>query len=172
MRRPKQAEIPPKKTTRRRQSVLLDAGPIIGLYNENDEWHDRCEAFFGQTTQFTYIITQAVLVEAVYYLQKDPSAGSAVNAVVSLLGDVENGIYILHPLDAVSIGRIKDLRLKYKDHKKLDFADLSLVIVAEDLNIGDIVTLDQKDFSKLKWQRKSKRGPQLTGFKIILPEAG
>jgi predicted nucleic acid-binding protein len=136
----------------------LDSGPIIGLYNENDEWHARCEKFFGETSNITFVLTQAVIVEAVYYIQKDRSVGSAVDAVVSFLNDVANGIYILHPLDAASIGRIKNLRLKYRDHKKLDFADLSLVIAAEDLKIGEIVTVDQKDFSKLQWQRESKRG--------------
>jgi predicted nucleic acid-binding protein len=115
-------------------------------------------------------MTQAVIVEAVYYIQKEKSIGSAVEAVVSLLDDVTNGIYILHPLDASSIGRIKDLRLKYKDHKKLDFTDLSLVIAAEDLKIGDIVTLDQRDFSKLQWQYKSKQGPQSYSFNVILPQ--
>lgn len=154
----------------RRRKVLLDAGPIIGLYNENDEWHECCENFFGHEVNFDYVVTQAVIAEAVYKIQKERSIISVVEAVASLLDDVARGVYLLHPIDALSMGRIRELRLKYKDQKKLDFADLTLIVVAEDLKIGDIVTVDLNDFHKLQWQPKGSRHWTYRSFNIILPE--
>lgn len=135
-----------RKQLPRRRSVLLDAGPIIGLYNELDYWHEESEYFFGQNDTFNYVVTQAVIAEAIYKIQKERNTKFAVQAVVSLLDDVSNGLYELHALDASSIGRIRDLRSKYSDHRKLDFTDQTLVIAAEDLQIGDVVTIDQNDF--------------------------
>jgi predicted nucleic acid-binding protein len=44
----------------------------------------------------------------------------------------------------------------------LDYADLSLVIAAEDLGIADIITIDKNDFEKLRW---GKTGT----FSVITP---
>ncbi len=30
------------------KQILLDVGPIVSLLYDQDEWHGRCEAFFGK----------------------------------------------------------------------------------------------------------------------------
>jgi predicted nucleic acid-binding protein len=149
--------------------ALLDAGPIIGLYNEEDIQHKKCLAFFSAKQPYDYVVTQAVIAEAVYKIQKEQSVKAAVKAVASLLSDVANGPYILHSLDEAAFGRVRELRLKYHDHKKLDFADLSLVVAAENLQIGRVVTVDMNDFLKLQWKKKNKHSDVSQSFEIIKP---
>ncbi len=135
---------------KRRVKVLLDTGPIIGLFNEQENSHESYKSFFGQA-QFQYVVTEAVIGEVIYKLQKEKRGSRAIQAVVAFLKDVYDGRYMLYPLNREHMNRIKDLRNQYSDQKKLDFADLSLVVAAEDLTIGDIVTIDKKDFEKLRW---------------------
>jgi uncharacterized protein len=143
------------------KSVLLDAGPIIGLFNEDDEWHIRCKNFFSTET-YQYHLTLPVLTEAIYRIEKDRSRSRAAEATSELLKDVAEGLYTVHEIVAGDFTRMKKLRLQYKD-QKLDFADLTLVIAAEKLGHGRIVTIDQNDFQRLRWKENK-------AFEIILPQ--
>jgi predicted nucleic acid-binding protein len=147
------------QTSRPLRKSLLDAGPIIGLFNREDDWHDRCLAFFGEL-DFQLITTEAVISEVIYFLQK---ARNPSKAVETLLEDVARGLYDIHFLQKSDFQRIKAFKIKYADQKKLDYADMSLVIAAEDLNLGDIITIDRKDFSKLRWKGTNH-------FNIIQPD--
>lgn len=157
------------KAKRSRELVLLDTGPIVGLYNESDNWHERCEEFFGQEDRYDYLLTHAVLCEAIFHIQKDRHAEAASEAVIDLLEKIENGQLKLHSVDEHDyVSRLKELREKYSD-QKLDVADLSLVIAAEDRQIGKIVTIDRKDFGFLTYE-KTGRVPRQSAFTVILPE--
>jgi predicted nucleic acid-binding protein len=82
---------------------------------------------------------------------------------------VANGPYILHSLDEADFGRIRELRLQYKDQRKLDFADLSLVVAAENLQTARVVTVDKNDFLKLHWTKRGKRANSSQAFDVITP---
>jgi uncharacterized protein len=133
-----------------RQRSLLDSGPLIGLYNEEDEWHTRCLAFFGET-DLEFFTTEAVIIEVIYRIQKENYLAKALSSITSLLNDVATDFYKVHFFGKEDISRIKELRLKYWDQKSLDYADLSLVVAAERLNLSDIITIDNNDFQKLQW---------------------
>jgi predicted nucleic acid-binding protein len=60
--------------------ALLDAGPIIGLYNVENVFHKKCLAFFGSKKSYDFVVTQAVISEAVYKIQKEQSVKTAVQA--------------------------------------------------------------------------------------------
>lgn len=106
--------------------------------------------------------------EVVFHNQKDRDAKAASKAVVNLLELIEEGELKLHDDRDDYVARIKSLRLNYTD-KKLDIADLSLVLAAEDRKIGKIVTIDRKDFGFLTYKKLGKSAEQLA-FTIILPE--
>jgi uncharacterized protein len=152
----------PRHQQSSRQKVLIDAGPIIGLFNESDRWHKRCKKFFGEV-EYDYVTTEAVVAEVIYKIQKEQHVSKAVKAVSALLDDVIDDLYTLHPIVLADIQRVKALRNKYSDQSKLDFADLTLLIAAEDLKLGTIVTIDLNDFSKLRWGNNRS-------FNIVLPD--
>jgi predicted nucleic acid-binding protein len=152
----------PSKPRKSRERFLLDAGPIIGLFNQDDDWHKRCFSFFAEL-DFELIITEAVISEVIYKIQKEKRKNKAVEAVTTLLDDIEKDRYKVHFLKKNDFQRIKALRIKYADQNRLDYADLTLVIAAEDLNLNNIITIDKNDFEKLQWNNKHH-------FNVIQPD--
>jgi predicted nucleic acid-binding protein len=151
----------PSKAKNTRKKYLLDAGPIIGLFNEEDAWHKRCTEFFGSVT-VPFITTEAVISEVVYFLQQAKRDKKKTNAAIQrLFNDIDLDLYEVHFLRKPDLQRIKVLKLQYSD-QRLDYADLSLVIAAEDRQLADIVTIDRNDFGKLRWNR-------INPFNIITP---
>ena len=153
----------------RLKKVLLDTGPIVGLFNDEDDWHLRCKSFFGKA-KYKYVLTQSVVCEVVYMLQKSRSKKHAMIATDQFLGAVEDEIFDLCEFGFGSFGRIRQLRKQYSDQRRLDFTDLSLVIAAEILQIGEVVTIDRNDFSILRWRLNRKNGCQEKAFSVILPQ--
>jgi predicted nucleic acid-binding protein len=52
---------------------------------------------------------------------------------------------------------------KYSD-KKLDLADASIVVLADHLNLGDVLSVDVKDFTMLRWGNGKKTFHNLMSF--------
>lgn len=154
-----------------RQLVLLDSGPLVGLYNKNDNWHERCKTFFGSEERFDYVLTQAVIAEVIYHIQRGKNAEAAAKAVSNFLQGVENHVFKVHEFhNPYYLSRIRHLHGIYRD-KKLDFADLSLIVAAEELKIAQIVTVDVRDFSFLKFETKRQTVRVQRSFYPIIPGA-
>jgi len=62
------------------------------------------------------------------------------------------GAALLVPIDVRLMARCRELMDRYQD-VPMDFADATLVALAEELKIGDIFTLDHRGFSTYRWNR-------------------
>ncbi len=145
--------------------VLVDSGPIIALYNDTDQFHQECKIFFGDTL-YQFETTEAVATEVFYKIQKNErNKARAYLACLSVFEDFTGVTYLVNFFDLNKLKRMKEIRTHFKEISALDYADLSLVVLAEHHEIGKIVTLDNRDFSRLTW--KSKLGMQ--NFEIIDP---
>ena len=51
--------------------------------------------------------------------------------------------------------RVITIMKKYED-LDIDLADISIVVLAEHLNTGDILTVDNNDFNALRWNRNKQ----------------
>jgi predicted nucleic acid-binding protein len=89
--------------------------------------------------------TEAVLTEVLYLLNFSYSAQSAA------FDFVLNGAVSLVPSSLESLGRSNKLMEKYND-LPMDFADATLICLAQDLAIKNIVTFDKKHFSIYRLQ--------------------
>jgi uncharacterized protein len=119
--------------------MLLDTGPLVAFLDRSERNHERCLAFMREF-KGTLFSTEAVLTEAVYLL--GPSFFNQKPALdFIMLGGAE-----LVPLSPSLLKRSAALMAKYAD-SPMDFADATLVALAEELGIADIVTLDRTDFS-------------------------
>lgn len=119
--------------------MLLDTGPLVAFLDRSERNHERCLAFMREF-KGCLLTTEAVLTEVVYLL--GPSFSNQKPALdFILLGGAD-----LVPLSQALLKRSAALMAKYAD-SPMDFADATLVALAEERGITDIVTLDRKDFS-------------------------
>lgn len=119
--------------------MLLDTGPFVAFLDRSERNHKRCLEFIRDFKGRLYT-TEAVLTEVVYLL--GPSFANQKPALdFIILGGTE-----LVPLSPALLKRSATLMAKYAD-SPMDFADATLVALAEERYITNIVTLDRKDFS-------------------------
>jgi predicted nucleic acid-binding protein len=68
-----------------------------------------------------------------------------------VLANVESGFFAIPFQLSRSAGKIQAILTKYRD-TPADFADACLVQMADELDTGDILTLDS-DFTHYRWRR-------------------
>jgi predicted nucleic acid-binding protein len=118
-------------------SVLVDAGPLIALFDRNDRYHDRAVKFIAECR--SHLITNLpVLTEATFLLQ------FSVEAQRDLLLWAHQSIEVDQGTSA-DLPRIAALLKKYRD-MPADFADASLVALAERQNLSHVASVD-RDFA-------------------------
>ena len=119
--------------------MLLDTGPLVAFLDRSERNHERCLAFI-RDFRGCFLTTEAVLTEVIYLL--GPTFTNQKPALdFIMLGGAE-----LVPLSPTLLKRSAALMAKYAD-SPMDFADATLVALAEERGITNIVTLDRKDFS-------------------------
>ena len=114
--------------------MLIDAGPIIALFDRSDEYHNRIVDLIKQES-FHLISTWPVITEASHMLDFDN------RAQIALLRWIYRGGLELVQVDASGIQRIIDLTEKYNDIP-MDLADATLIVAAETLGIREIISID------------------------------
>jgi len=128
------------------KSILVDAGPLIALFSVNDRHHARYnEVVRVQSAEGLRLLsTWPCVVEASYLL-------SDINRY-ALLEWVELGGVTISHFEAADLGSILGLMKTYTESGKIemDFADASLVWLASETGINEIMTVDTRDFSRYR----------------------
>ena len=118
--------------------LLLDTAALVGLLDRSQSIHEACTGFYEQWIG-PVVTTEAVLTESIYLLSEIPRGGPAcINFVLK-------GGVLLIPSSDVSLKRCRDLMEKYSD-LPMDFADSTIVVLAEELNTDLVFTAD-RDFA-------------------------
>jgi len=127
------------------KKTLIDAGPIIAFYDGSDAWHQRVMAFLS-SFKGRFVTTMPVVTEAMHRL------GGDFRAQNELLSDLSRQLFEIENLQISDFRRIAHLNSKYSDLPG-DFADLTLIALAERLDIDEIFSLDS-DFDVYRLLRK------------------
>jgi uncharacterized protein len=127
--------------------VLLDASVIVALFHSKEQYHQQCVAAVERLDR-PLVTCEPVIAESCHLLRRSPGA---VNAVMT---NVERGIFGIPLRMAESASAIRALMHKYRDIPA-SVADACLIQMADELNTGDILTLDS-DFLSYRW-RKTRR---------------
>ena len=136
---------------------LLDTGPLVAYLDASEEEHlevaARIDAFKGQL--FT---TSAVITEAMHFVA--PARRGAL-----LLAEfvAESGLQVLNFSQAEDLMEAAHRMEKYRD-VPMDYADATLILLAERLEVFDLLTLDRRGFSVFR----SSRGNY---FSLVLDQA-
>lgn len=117
-------------------SIVVDAGPLIALFDRDDRYHRRAIEFV-RTCQSRLVTNLPVLTEATFLLR------FSVEAQRDLLMWAHRSVEIDGA--TTDLPRIAALLEKYRD-MPADFADASLVALAERLNLRQVASVD-RDFS-------------------------
>ena len=118
-------------------SILVDAGPLIALFDSSERHHRSIKKFLKEHP-YRYVSTLAVFTEVSHML--DFSVGAQHDFYEWIM---YKGV-IISDINQNDIPRLVELTDKYAD-LPMDFSDATLVITAEKTGIREIISLD-KDF--------------------------
>lgn len=126
--------------------VLTDTGFWLALFNANDKHHQRAANYMASCKE-DLITTWSVITETVYMLGKRLDTNSQ-QAFIDLL---KTDLVIIADAEKAHLVRVGALMQKYAD-LPMDLADASLVLLAEELGHGRILSTDQRDFQTYRWK--------------------
>jgi predicted nucleic acid-binding protein len=136
--------------------MLTDAGPLVAVFDKRDGSHAICLEIV-KNIKTPFITIMPVVTEAFYLLRYSWHTQN------KLWEAIEQGLLRIYNIDAKMLRRCRELMGKYHD-LPMDFADASLVAVAEKENISKIFTLDHKDFKV--YRTKSNKSFRLLPSKL------
>ncbi len=127
---------------------IVDTGFLIALQDKRDAHHARAMRF-AESYAEGWISSWPVLTEACYIL----SSRVHFDCVMALLDDVQSGVLQVWEIPAERLPRMQALMKRYKK-LPMDLADASLVLLAEHLGHGRILTTDQRDFGAYRFKNR------------------
>jgi predicted nucleic acid-binding protein len=119
--------------------LLLDTGALVSLLDRSQKHHQVFAQFFRDWHRHV-VSTEAVLTEATHLLGGSPGGRQAcVDFFLS-------GGALLVPATTASLRRASALVSQYAD-LPMDYADATLVVLAEELDTNLVFTTDRRDFA-------------------------
>ncbi|MBK1733337.1 type II toxin-antitoxin system VapC family toxin [Thiococcus pfennigii] len=136
--------------------IIADTGFWLALANRRDDWHQAATAWLARSTE-GLITTWPVATETCHLLLSRLGEQPQQAFIHSL----RDGAAELFALDCTHLPRIAELMGQYAD-LPMDLADASLVVLAEALGHGRILSTDERDFQTYRWKRHAPFDNQLS----------
>ena len=131
---------------RKSGAVLLDTGVLVALLDEADPRHAAASRWLSERHLDLHTI-EAVLTEAAFFIPHHRRSAVADFVIVANVR--------MHHCDTAAYRRVGAILRKYADLRP-DWADASLVWLAEETGIHSIATLDVRDFSAYRINGRTK----------------
>jgi predicted nucleic acid-binding protein len=127
--------------------VIADTGFWLALANRRDAHHDRAVRALNGLGDERLVVTWPVMTETCYLLLDRLGSAAQGRFIASHgAGAFEIADPAVHPPD-----RIATLMKKYEE-LPMDLADATLVLLAESLGHGRILSVDRRDFGTYRWK--------------------
>jgi len=137
--------------------IIADAGFFYALADRSDAWHTRAAQALAVHHE-GWITTWPVLTEATHLLTR----WIGTEAAQALLRDVAAGGVAVWQWAGPQTERLANLMARYAN-LPMDLADASLVLLAEHLGHGRILTTDERDFGAYRFKNRAPFRNLLTG---------
>jgi uncharacterized protein len=128
--------------------IAVDSGFLYALADAGDAWHAAARGQ-AHTLDEGWVTTWPVVAEACHLLGRRLGA----RFVAPLLDDVAAGVVQVWDIPSARIGEIAPLMRRYID-LPMDLADATLLLLAEHLGHGRILSTDQRDFHAYRWKSR------------------
>ena len=125
-------------------TAVIDAGPLIALFDKSDTYHQKTKQRLEEYRKDVHgrlITTWPIITEVTYILR----AHLHLEAQVDFLKWITIGGLEMFDLQKGHLSKIIELQKKYSN-LPMDFADATLLIAAESIDINKVFSID-KDFS-------------------------
>lgn len=126
--------------------AIIDTGPWVALIDRSETRHAECVQWLKDFSGRLYS-TEAVLTEVLYLLN------FSIAAQCAALDFVLESVVEIVPASTKSLKKTKNLMKKYAD-LPMDFADATIVCLATETSMQNVVTFDRNDFSIYKLPKK------------------
>jgi len=127
--------------------ILADSGFWVALVNPRDSFHGRARAAI-EALREPFATTWPVLTETMYMLMPLGARGRARFRDYFFAGGLE-----LLDFTREEAQRMLELMDRYAE-LPMDLADASLVVAAERLGSGRILSTDLRDFDTYRWKNR------------------
>lgn len=128
--------------------IIADTGFWLALANRRDAHHERAKAALAKH-RGPYVTTWPVMTETCHLL----ASRLGTDAELAFVRSAVLGAFEIFALDRAHLPRVEALMQKYRA-LPMDLADASLVILAEELGCGDILSTDTRDFGTYRWKNR------------------
>jgi uncharacterized protein len=126
--------------------VIADTGFWLAVANEKDGAHKRAVRALDELSE-PLVTTWPVMTETCHLLL----ARLGLKAELSFVRGLAAGAFTVFELASAHRARVLTLMQQYAD-LPMDLADASLVILAEYLGHGRILSTDTRDFQTYRWK--------------------
>lgn len=126
--------------------IIVDTGFWLALANRQDHYHSQAIQALTQI-QEPLITTWPVVTETCHFLLKRLGTSAQELFILNLSQEA----FIIFDLTLAHSTRIHELIGQYRN-LPMDLADASLVILAEHLGHGRILSVDERDFNTYRWK--------------------
>lgn len=133
--------------------ILVDTSFLVSVYDKREPCHRQCLAALD-AVDGPLVTCEPVVTETMHHLRRIPGAPLAI------LASIQQGYLKIAFQLAGSSSQVLAHYTKYAD-TPCDFADACLIQMADELETGDILTLDS-DFRHYRWRRNRR-------FNLLIP---
>ena len=131
---------------------LVDTGPLVAYLDAHDPAHAKVAGCLGGFTG-SLVTTSAVVTETMHFVAPDRSGPRRLAELVET-----TGLEVFDLSRPPELYEAVGLMERYAD-TPMDFADATLVLLAEALEVHDILTLDLRGFAT--YRTRDNRALQL-----------
>ena len=129
--------------------ILTDSGFWIALGNRGDRHHEAALRALAMYAPQGFVTTWPVLTEVGHILL----TRVGIHQMVAFQRSVADGACRVFELPDDAVRRSADLMSRYRN-LPMDVADASLLVLAEELDEGRILSTDMRDFEGYRWKNR------------------
>jgi len=126
--------------------IITDSGFWVALVNPNDNYHKIAVSALEKINE-PLITTYPVITEVCHLLLQRRGR----QFMLAFMQSYQQDAFSVYSIETADKKRLLELMQQYSD-LPMDFADASLVLLAEHLGHGRILSTDKRDFHTYRWK--------------------